>query len=135
MEQAKEELKSSVKIYRDLDDQIRELNKRATPLRERRKIAEMEIADYLKAPQFSQHNLITLEDGSKIKIQRPQQWSKTWSVSKGNLEEYLKSYFANSANPNYKECFTFIVKKQKEDSVSNEFKLTRFISDENVDNE
>jgi hypothetical protein len=135
MEQAKKELKECVARYRELDNQIREVNKSASTLREKRKITEMEISDYLKIPEFSQHNLISLDDGSKIKIQRPQQWSKSWSISKGDLGRYLKDYFENHGDSNAVDCFTYISKRQKEDAVSNEFKLTRFISDENVDNE
>lgn len=130
-----EELKISVRRYRDLDNQIREINKNVNTLRERRKIIELEIADFLKSPQFSQHNIIALEDGSRIKVQRPEQWSKSWSLSKGDLSEYLESYFQSTNNPNADDCFKFIVKQQKQESVANEFKLTRIVADENVDNE
>lgn len=127
-----EELKACVRRYRDIDNQIREINKNVNILRERRKITELEIADYLKIAKFSQHNILALEDGSRIKVQRPSQWSKPWSLSKKDLFEYLQEYFHSE---NKGDCFEFIVKRQKENSVSNEFKLTRIIEDENVDNE
>lgn len=94
-----EELKTCVRRYRDLDNQIREINKNVGTLRERRKIVELEIGDFLKSPQFSQHNILALEDGSRINVQRPQQWSKPWSLSKKSLGEHLVNYFAMSRNP------------------------------------
>lgn len=130
-----EELKVCVRRYRDLDNQIREINKNVNTLRERRKITELEIADFLKSPQFSQHNVLALEDGSRIKVQRPEQWSKSWSLSKGDLSRALDAYFGSTNTPNSADCLKFIVNKQKQESVSNEFKLTRIIEDENVDNE
>lgn len=135
MDHTLEELKTCVRRYRDLDNQIREINKNVSNLRERRKIAEMEISDYLQTPQFVQHSTLALEDGSAINIQRPQQWSKPWTMSKKNLNEYLKNYFALTTNPNASECFAYILSKEKDQLISNEFKLTRVIKDENLDNE
>ena len=135
MEKLVEELKTSVRRYRDLDNQIREINKNVFNLREKRKIAEMEISDYLKCPEFQQHNVLALEDGSKINIQRPTQWSKPWTMSKKSLNEHLKNYFAVAKNPTADDCFAYILSKEKEQLVSTEFKLTRVVSDENLDNE
>lgn len=135
MEQAKQELKTSVRRFRDLDDEIRVVNKRVFELREKRKITEMEIADYLKSPMFSAHTVMELEDGSRIKIQRPQTWSKGWSLSKKDLAVHIANYFANTRSPNAEECFKYIAQQEKEHSVSNEFKLTRFVRDENIENE
>lgn len=135
MEQAKQELKNSVRRFRDLDDEIRGINKRVYELREKRKISEMEIADYLKSPVFSAHTVMELEDGSRIKIQRPQTWSKGWSLSKKDLAVYVANYFANTRTPNADDCLKYIVQQEKANSVSNEFKLTRFVRDENIENE
>ena len=135
MEQAKQELKNTVRRFRDLDDEVRIVNKRVFELREKRKIAEMEIADYLKSPYFAQHTAMELEDGSRIKIQRPQTWSKGWGLSKKDLAVHIANYFANTRSPNADDCFKFIVQQEKEHSVSNEFKLTRFVRDENIENE
>jgi hypothetical protein len=135
MEQTVQELKTSVRRYRDLDDQIRPINKQLYELREKRKIAEMEIADYLKSPLFAQHSVMELEDGSRIKIQRPQTWSKGWSLSKKDLSVHIASYFMSTRNPNADDCYKYIVQQEKAGSVGNEFKLTRFIRDENIENE
>jgi hypothetical protein len=128
-----EELKTCVRRYRDLDNQIRDINKNVGTLREKRKIVELEIADFLKSPQFSQHSILALEDGSKINIQRPAQWSKPWSLSKKSLEEHLTNYFALVRTPNAKECLAYVIMKEKEQLVANEFKLTRVVKDENID--
>lgn len=135
MEQAKQELKTSVRRFRDLDDEIRIINKRVFELREKRKIAEMEIADYLRSPMFIQHTVMELEDGSRIKIQRPQAWSKGWSLSKKDLATHVANYFANTHAPNAEECLKYIVNQEKQNSIANEFKLTRFVRDENIENE
>ncbi len=130
-----QEIKMSVRRYRDLDNQIRPLNKTLYDLREKRKIAEMEVADYLKSPLFAQHTVMELEDGSRIKIQRPQTWSKGWNLPKKDLAVHIANYFASTQNPNADDCFKYVVEEEKKNSVSNEFKLTRFIPDENIDNE
>ena len=135
MEQTKQELKASVRRFRDVDDEIRGINRRVFELREKRKIAEMEIADYLKSPHFAQHTVMELEDGSRIKIQRPQTWSKPWSLSKKDLAAHIANYFASATRPNAEECLKHIVQEEKNRSVSSEFKLTRFIRDENIENE
>jgi hypothetical protein len=135
MEQAKQELKTSVRRFRDLDDEIRGVNRRVFELREKRKIAELEIADYLKIPHFAQHSVMELEDGSRIKIQRPQTWSKPWGLSKKDLTVHLTNYFASTSRPNAEDLFKYIVQEEKTHSVSNDFKLTRFVRDENIENE
>jgi hypothetical protein len=135
MEQAKQELKNSVRRFRDLDDEIRGINKRVFELREKRKIVEMEVSDYLKSPMFSAHTVMELEDGSRIKIQRPQTWSKGWSLSKKDLAIHIANYFTTASRPNAEECLKYIVQEEKNHSISNEFKLTRFVRDENIENE
>ena len=135
MEQAKQELKTSVRRFRDLDNEVQLMNKRVFELREKRKIAELEIVDHLRSPLFTQHTVMELEDGSQIKIQRPQTWSKGWSLSKKDLMAHIMNYFASAPRPNAEECVRYIVQEEKSQSISNEFKLTRFIRDENVETE
>lgn len=130
-----QELKTAVRRFRDVDDQIRPLNSQLYDLREKRKIAEMEVADYLKSPQFAQHTVMELEDGSRIKIQRPEAWSKGWSLSKKDLAIHITNYFASASKPNGEDLFKYIVQEEKKHSIANEFKLTRFIPDENIENE
>jgi hypothetical protein len=137
MEELKNELKNCLKKYRDADDQLRQVNKLASELRERRKIVEFEMADILRQPQMSQVGVLKLEnDNSMIKIQRPGTYNKPWSLSKRDLQNYLDHYFENaghSATP--KGCFDFILQQQKNDSVETDFKFTRNIPSENIENE
>lgn len=127
-----EELRKSMRNYRNLDDAIRQLNKQANMLREQRKIVELELGDILKSPQFQEYNVLKVEDdGSTIKIQRPHTWYKSWSLSKRELQNYIDHYFENAGpHANKKDCFDFIVKQQKENSVAEDFKLVRVVADD-----
>lgn len=130
-----EELRRTMRKYRQIDDEIRELNKQVTPLREQRKIAELELGDILKNPQFQTYNVLKVEDdGSTIKVQRPNTWYKPWSLSKRDLQNYIDHYFENAgANANRQDCFAFIVEQQKHASVAEEFKLTRSVPNDPTD--
>lgn len=124
-------LRRTMREYRQLDDAIRELNKQVAPLREQRKMRELELGDILKDPQFQAYNVLKVEDdGSAIKVQRPNTWYKGWSLSKRDLQNYIDHYFENAGqNANREDCFTFIVEQQKQASLSDEFKLTRVVQD------
>lgn len=137
MEDLKTELKYRLKQYRDLDDQVRQVNKVATDLREKRKIVEFEMVTILKQPPMAQIGVLRLEnDNSIVKIQRPGTYSKPWSMSKKDLQNYIDHYFENAgqhATP--KDCFEFIVREQKRDAVETDFKFTRNIPTENIESE
>lgn len=137
METAKAELKNCLKQYRDIDNQVRELNKSVHELREQRKIVEFEMADILKTPHLSQVGVLRLEDdNSVIKIQRPGTYSKPWSLSKRDLQNYIEHYFQNAnERANAKDCIEFIVQQQRRDAVETDFKFVRNILNENMDNE
>jgi len=124
-----EDLRRSMRNYRQLDDSLRELNKQVTTLREQRKIVELELGDILKNPQFQAYNMLKVEDdGSTIKVQRPNTWYKPWSLSKRDLQNYIDHYFENAGpTANREDCFRFIVDQQKRDSVATDFKLTRSV--------
>jgi phage pi2 protein 07 len=126
-----EELRRTMRAYRQLDDAIRELNKQANMLREQRKIRELELGDILKDPQFQAFSVLKVEDdGSTIKVQRPNTWYKSWSLSKRDLQNYIDHYFENAGpNANRADCFAFILEQQKQASLADEFKLTRVVQD------
>lgn len=126
-----EELRRTMRAYRQLDDAIRELNKQVGPLREQRKIKELELGDILKDPQYQAYNVLKVEDdGSTIKVQRPNTWYKGWSLSKRDLQNYIDHYFENAGpNANRADCFAFIVEQQKRASLSEDFKITRFVQE------
>ena len=138
MDELRTELKNCLRQYRELDDQVRNVNKLAYDLREKRKIVELQMSDILKTPQLSQVNTLKLEnDNSTIRILRPGAYYKPWSLSKKDLQNYIDHYFENAGQrANAKECFNFIVENQKDNSVEMEdFKFTRNIPSENVDSE
>lgn len=137
MEQLKAELKGCLNKYRNLDNQLRELNKHVYDMREKKKIVEIEMGDILKTPHMSQVGVLKLEDdNSSIKIQRPGTYSKAWSLSKRDLQNYIDHYFENAgASANREDCFNFIVEQQKENSMETDFKFVRTIPSENIDNQ
>jgi phage pi2 protein 07 len=127
-----EDLRRVMRNYRQLDDAIRELNNQVTPLRRERKIVEIELGDILRTPQFQAYNVLKVEDdGSTIKVYRPNTWWKPWSLSKRELETYLRDYFEKAgSNANREDCFNFIVDQQKHASVADDFKMTRRVPNE-----
>lgn len=137
MEELKTGLKNCLMQYRDLDDQVRQVNKVVYDLREKRKIVEMEMTDILKQPQMAQVGVLKLEnDNSVIKIQRPGTYSKAWSLSKRDLHTYMEYYFKQAGNrATFEDCFKFIIDQQRENAVETDFKFTRNVPTENVENE
>jgi hypothetical protein len=135
METAKLELKNRLQVYRDLDDQLRQVNRAASGLREQRKMVEMEMAELLKTPSLQGVGVLKLEnDNSTIRIQRPGTYTKPWSLSKRDLQNYIDHYFENAGpNANREDCFAFIVQQQKQDAVETNFKFTRTVPNENMD--
>lgn len=125
------DLKRCVKQYRDLDNEIRELNKEVYSKRENRKIVEMELSDLIKLPQFDGIDKLKFDDdNSSIKIARPGTYNKPWSLSKKELETLLKSYFLGTHNPNVDDCLKFIVSERQKALVGKEFDFTRVIPEE-----
>lgn len=79
----------------------------------------------LQNQEFHTFNEVHLsDDGSIIKIQRPNQWSKTWTFSKKDLQTYLKEYFDASKSPTPNECYKYIVDKKSKTLVASEFAFT-----------
>jgi len=55
------DLKSCIKQYRQIDDEIRDLNKQVYEKRDARKMVEQEIADIIRDPQFNSIKKIKLK--------------------------------------------------------------------------
>jgi len=122
-----EDLKVTLEKYRIVSDQLNEVNANANTLRNQRKGIELEMMDILKDPQFSTVNKLVLSsDGSTIKIDR--NVSKPWHISKGDLQELLENYFSSTRNPNFEECFDFIITQQTENLKSTDFAFTRVLA-------
>ena len=118
-------LKSRLESYRDVDKRIHALNAEVHTLRNDRKVLEVEMSEILRDQQFHTFNEVRLsDDGSVIKIQRPNQWSKAWTLSKKDLQIHLKEYFESTRTPNADDCFKSIVDKKTKTLVSTEFAFT-----------
>ena len=125
------DLKNCIKQYREIDDELRDLNKQVYEKRSERKTVEMEISDIIKAPEFAAFKKVKLEeDGSTISIKRPDEWTKPWSLSQKDLKELTTQYFSNTVAPNADGLVKFIVDKRKRDLVANEFSFNRTVPGE-----
>jgi hypothetical protein len=127
--EAMNDLKRCVKQYRDVDDELRVLNKQVYTKREARRIVEMEMADLVKLPQFSVVDKLKIDDdGSYIRIQKPATYSKPWSLSKKDLDELNKAYFASTPNPTAEGCTAYILENRKRCLVGREYEFERVIN-------
>jgi hypothetical protein len=125
------DLKNCIKQYREVDDELRELNSQVYAKRDFRKILEEQIADIIRAPEFQNFKKVKLEeDGSTITIKRPNEWNKPWSISQKDLKDLMSQYFATNAQPNPDGLFKFIVDTRKQSLVSTEFSFTRTVPGE-----
>lgn len=125
------DLKRCVKQYRDVDNDIRVLNKNVYEKREARKIVEMEMCDLIKLPQFNSVDKLKIDDdGSCIKIQRPDTYAKAWNLSKKDLETLVGAYFQSTTTPSADECVSYIVGQRKRTLIGKEFEFTRVIKED-----
>lgn len=119
-----DELKITLEKYKIVSDQLNDVNTSATSLRNQKKGIELELMDILKDPKFENVNkLVLASDGSTIKIDR--NVNKPWHISKGDLSEILESYFNSTSNPNFENCYKFIIAHQSENLKSTDFAFTR----------
>lgn len=128
---ALENLKNSIRKYRDVDDQLRELNKVVYEKRDERKAVEVEISSVLSLPQFQAYDKLKIdEDGSTIRIKRPETYEKPWSLSKKELKTLLDVFFKSDLPLNADTCFEYILEERKRALVGKEFEITRIVPNE-----
>lgn len=129
-----QELKNAVRKFREVDDELRVINKTVYQKREERKILELEISDILKDPQFQAINKLKIdEDGSTISIKRPETWSKPWSLSQKELLEYLKKYMIHRlhlSEDDAESTYRWIIEEKKKTLLASEYSFTRKVSEE-----
>ena len=131
MSEAINDLKRCVKQYRDIDNEIRVINRTIYDKRESRRIIEMEMCDLIKLPQFDNVDKLKIDDdGSCIKIQRPDTYAKAWSLSKKDLETLIGGYFQSTNTPKPAECLSYIIEQRKKSLVGKEFEFSRVIPEE-----
>ena len=115
------DLVKAVRKYRSLDDELKDLNSKVYKLRENKKFVENEMSDILRRSNFQNlHKLEIQDDGSYIKIQRPDTWSKPWSLSQKELKDLIGSYSGPMDG-----LFKWIVDHKKHDMVAKEFSFKR----------
>lgn len=115
------DLVKAVRKYRSLDDELKDLNSKVYKLRENKKFVENEMSDILRRSNFQNlHKLEIQDDGSYIKIQRPDTWSKPWSLSQKELKDLIGSYSGPMDG-----LFKWIVDHKKQDMVAKEFSFKR----------
>jgi hypothetical protein len=125
------DLVKAVRKYRTLDDQLKELNAKTYKLREDKKFVENEMSDILRRANFQTLNKLEIQDdGSYIKIQRPETWSKPWSLSQKELKDLIGSYSGSIDG-----LFNWIVEHKKQEMVSKEFAFKRLTNVDSNDGE
>jgi len=128
---ALDNLKDYIRKYRDIDDEIRELNKAVYEKRDTRKCIELEISTVLSLPQFQAYDKLKIdEDGSTIRIKRPETYEKPWSLSKKELKTLLEDFFKSDLPLNADTCFEYILAERKRALVGKEFEITRIVPNE-----
>ena len=126
-----DDLKRCVKQYRDIDDEIRVLNKKVYEKRDIRKGVELEMTDLIARPQFNSVDKLKIDDdGSCIKISRPGTYSKPWNLSKKELDVLLTSYFESTTTPNAKDCSLYITRQRKNALIGKDFEFARVIQED-----
>jgi predicted nuclease with TOPRIM domain len=126
MSTTKNELVACVRKYRALDDRLKTLNQETHKLREDRKIIEMDMSDLLRTPEFATISKLEInDDQSVIKIQRPDMWSKPWSLSAKDLKTHLENFWKTPLPKTPESCYNYIVDKRKNELVSTEFSFNR----------
>jgi hypothetical protein len=121
-------LRTAVMRYKTVDDRIRELNKQIYTLRDQRKITELEIVDIIRQPEFAAYEKLDIrEDGSSIKIKKPETWNAPWSLSKSKLQEYLGQFFQSTAPKDPASCFNFIFNAHQATLRQHTFSIERVV--------
>jgi hypothetical protein len=124
------DLVKCVRKFRTLDDELKVANTRIHKLREDKKFVESEMSDILKRTAFQGINKLEIQDdGSFIKVQRPETWNKPWSLSQKELKDLIGSYSGPLDG-----LFKWIVDRKKTDMVAKEFAFRRIVNmDDNND--
>ena len=126
MEEAREHLRAAVAEYSRTDDEIQELNKRLTALRERRSLKENEIGEILRSPDFSTFNKLS-HGNSEIVVKRPQQWSNPWSLSKSAFLRYEAAYRGENDLPTLEGFVYYLTTRYDATRIADRFALTRTV--------
>lgn len=122
---AKDELLAAIRKYRELDDSIKKINKGLTDLRDERGEVEQRMGEILMKPEFASFHKMELSDQSYIRVQRPGEWNKPWSLSKKELQVLLAQFFASPQPKTAEDCFKFIADERAKALVGTDAHFTR----------
>jgi hypothetical protein len=130
-------LKTCLQAFRKLDEELKQYNEKAAELRREKKEIEDKMSQILSMPEYSSlEKLENSEDGSILRISRPAEWKKGWSMSKKELQDGLNDYFwvikktthEPGWEPNAEECFGLLVDKQEKKMIATEFAFDRTLA-------
>ena len=120
-------LRNATQTFATLDDQILALNRQLSELRLQRKRQEEQIVSVLRLPEYSTYNRLSVTaDNSTIKVYRPREWNRPWTLPKSSLLELLRRYFQQTTNPNAEDCYRMIL--QLNTMVSETFSIERSVA-------
>jgi len=123
-------LREEVLQYKMVDDRLRALNGQIYPLREQRKLIEDRIVHIVRQPAFAAINELAIsQDGSKIRIRKPQMWFASWSLPKSRMRELLNQYFASGGVLTAAGCFAFIIDTQNASLRQDKYAIERVVPD------
>lgn len=121
-----DDLKQTLYAYKDVDNQLQEVNRQVAELRQKRKEYETRLASLLSRPEFTDIKKLEIrDDNSYVLIHRPDTWTKPWSLSKKELETTLGAYFGSTSAPTAAGCYEFICAAQKK--TGKEFTFDRIV--------
>ena len=122
------DLVKCVRKYRNLDDELKQINTRVYKLREDKKMVETEMSDILRRTNFQTLNKLEIQDdGSYIKIQRPDTWNKPWNLGARELQTLVDGYFRTGGTHTAEACCKYIVENRRRDLVAKDFSFTRVL--------
>lgn len=124
-EQAKAELLTLIRKYRELDSSIKKINKNLTDLRDERGELEHSMEQIFAKPEFQHFQKMDLSDDSYIRIQRPGEWKKPWGLSKKELGVLLTEFFGSGKPLNAESCYQHIVEAREKTLVASEMNFSR----------
>jgi hypothetical protein len=119
-----DEFRTTVARYTELDNRIRQLNKEVLPLREQRKIVELELVDILKTPAFAQTKNFQFQ-GSTFTAKEPGTWRGTWYLNQSDLRNDLVTFWTSGKPMSSESCFDHIVEKVRWRTRATEWQITR----------
>jgi hypothetical protein len=86
-----ESLTPSLRRYVDITKRLNELNAKARELREERQSVELDLAAVYNETRGEIPQKIALNTSKMVfMVKKPGEWKKGWTLSKKQLEEYLK---------------------------------------------